>query len=161
MSANAKRLYCVNKYPLQAFLRVCAMREEQSQRELSKARDEKIVAEQALQKAIEVYNSFKLERPKKEKLLFTEIKGEVVSQKRLDEFHIKVKQLVDKEQMLADEVNAAKTKLKLKQNEEEQAHAKWLHDRKEQAKILEHHKLWSTEQKLLQEKAEEAEAEGL
>ncbi len=137
------------------------MREEQSQRDFTKARAAKINAEEVLQVAIEKHASFKAERPKKEKLLFAKIKGEVVSQKRLDSFHLKVKDLVDEEQELAFKVNNARQDLKLKQEEEEKAHAKWLHDRKEQTKILEHYKIWCKEQKILQEKAEEAEAEGL
>ncbi len=148
------------QYPLQAFLRVCKMREEQRQRELVKARQATLEAQEALEKAVEEHTKFKENRPHKEKKLFAEIKGEVVSQERLDAFHLDVKKLLDTELALAAAVDSAKAHLQHAQKQEQEALRQWQEATKEHTKITEHQNIWKNSQRIQQERAEEAEMEG-
>ncbi len=147
------------KYPLHAFLRVCKMREEQRQRELVKARQATLEAKEALEKAIEEHRIFKENRPLKEKTLFAEIKGEIVSQERLDAFHLEVKKLLHTELALAAAVDSAKAHVRKMQEQEQVALKQWQEATKEHTKITEHQNIWKKNQKIVQERAEEAEME--
>ncbi len=149
----------MTKYPLKAFLRVCKIREEQAQRELSKARLATQAARDALQQAQKNYEEYKMFRPQQEKKLFAQIQGQNISQKRLDAFHIDIQELVNKELDLANLVNKAKDYLEQMQKQEEEAQKHWVDATKEHSKIQEHEKIWKKEQKILEERAEEAEME--
>ncbi len=150
----------MKKYPLQAFLRVCKMREEQSQRDLAKARAATVAAIQELQRAQKKHEHCKKIRPTKEKELFAAIKGDAISQKRLDAFHLDVKALLNEELDLAKAEADAANYVRQMQAQEETAQAHWQEATKEHAKITEHHAIWNNTQKRIQEKAEEAEMEG-
>ncbi len=150
----------MKKYPLQAFLRVCKMREEQSQRELAKARAATAKAENDLQLAIEAHEKFIAERPSKEKELFAEIKEKVVNQERLDAFHLDVKKLMDHQLALGEAVLQARNHLQAMQEQENIAHKHWQEATKEHAKITEHSNIWKGKQRIIEERAEEAEMEG-
>ncbi len=150
----------MKKYPLQAFLRVCQMREEQARRDLAKAREGVAHAREALLIAKEKHAAFKVMRPVKEKELFAAIRGRTVSQCRLDDFHADVKKLVDEELVLAQAQMRAEEHLQHMQELEGIAHKMWQTQTKEHAKMQEHAKIWKLEQKNAQEKAEEAEMEG-
>ncbi len=149
----------MTKYPLKAFLHICKMREEQAQRNLTKARAATQAAQEALQQAQETYEKYKKFRPQQEKKLFAQIQGQTISQKRLDDFHLEVKKLVDKELDLANAITQAQEYVHRMQKEEEHALTLWQESTKEHTKIQEHEKIWQKEQKKLLEKAEEAELE--
>ncbi len=149
----------MNQYPLKAFLKVCKMREEQAELNLSKARSATRDAKSNLQQTITQLEEFKQQRPAQEKELFAQIKGLNITQKRLDVFHLDLKKIADDELELANNVLKAEQHLQHMQEQEELAKSNWQAATREHTKINEHQSIWRSEQKILIERAEEAEME--
>lgn len=147
------------KYPLLAFMKVCQRREDAAQTALLRAKQATETARLALEAAKQAHQQCVEERPGRERELFASIKGQVLTQGELDDFHIAVRALLEEELRLARAVEERSTEWTNAQTAEAQSHEQWQAAMRETAKIAEHRARWDKERRLAAEKAEEAEME--
>lgn len=147
------------KYPLHAFMKVCQKREDSARTAFIRARQAAEAARLALDAARQAHQKCVDERPGRERELFASIKGQVLTQGELDDFHLAVRALLEEELRLARALEERTTEWTNAQTAEAQSHEQWQAAMRETAKIAEHRARWDKERRLAVEKAEEAEME--
>lgn len=147
------------KYPLHAFMKVCQRREDAAQTALIRAKQATEAARLALEAAQQAHQQWVKERPGRERALFAGIKGQILTQGQLDDFHQAVRALLEEELRLARAVEEKSMEWVSAQRAEAQSHEQWQDAVRETAKIAEHRARWDKERRLAVEKAEEAEME--
>ena len=140
-------------------LRIRELHENEAQRKLREAEQQRDQAEEKVKEASKVLDDFRKWRPEEEERRYAAIFGKKLSPTDLGNFREGLKGLDLEEENLQSNVLKAEQNLAKSQELVEQARQKVVLTRKETLKLEEHRKIWTTEQRKAEERLSDLEME--
>lgn len=146
-------------YPLQAMLKIRAMREDRAASDLTRARRARMAAEQTLREKRNVRERYEETKEERRDRVYDAVIGRPVKRDDLDQVRDAVTR-IDEEGVLleADEQEAERT-LEEKNKEASAAQVRYVAAEKDKEKISLHREAWEEEDRHEQERIEDAELE--
>jgi len=146
-------------YPLQSLLKIRTMREDRAAGDLTHARHVRENAAATLERKRRTRESFEETKEERRDRVYGTVIGRIVNRESLDRVREAVMRIDEEGLLLLEDERKAADVLEEKKQDESRAHVRYVAATREHTKIDQHRNIWVEADRLVQERAEDAELE--